>query len=145
MNGRWWAAIAGVIIGAGVVGCAGNSGSDDDDDDGGSGGLTLSADRVRCEVLCEEAYARGCADFDHGQCIKGCVDAEDFIEETTECESTFQSFLSCLENQSYICDTLYDPDLPTTEPACNDQAVGYAECLVDYCADNPSKDWCELP
>jgi hypothetical protein len=41
-----------------------------------------------------------------------------------------------------ICDALYDPDKPTIEEECRDEAKEYGDCLEDYCIDHPNKDWC---
>jgi len=98
-----------------------------------------------CYDLCDDAYEEGCSDFDHGACVKGCVDQEDFSDETDECDDVFEKFIDCVSDEDNICDTLYDPDHPTDEPKCNDEAIDYAECAADYCADHASKDWCEAP
>jgi hypothetical protein len=141
---RQWRPIVLLLATQGLVGCAGSDGADDNDDDKGGGGPTgvlWSADRARCEAICEDAQTEGCADFDHGACVNGCVDAEDFMEETTECEGVFREYLSCVEIQNPVCLAVPDPDAPGSE-ACNDEAIEYYECVIDYCVDYPSKDWC---
>ena len=140
-DSRWWRALVLGFVMQGLVGCAGKDASGD-----GSGprGVVWSDDRTRCESICEKIQNEGCTDFDHGACVKDCVDAEDFMEETTQCEADFRAFLSCVESQSSACIAIPDPDAPGSE-ACNDEAVEYGECLIDYCADNPAKDWCKPP
>jgi hypothetical protein len=95
-----------------------------------------------CYDLCDDMQDEGCNDFDHGACVHGCVDYDDFVEETDKCEDKYDEVLDCVSDLDDICEALYDPDKPTEEPECNDEVTDYAECLTDYCTDHPNKDWC---
>jgi hypothetical protein len=95
-----------------------------------------------CHDVCEDMVSEGCNDFDNGQCEHLCVDYDDFVEEDDKCEAKMEDYVDCVMELDDICDALYDPDKPTVEEECRDEASEYAECLGDYCADHPNKDWC---
>lgn len=100
-----------------------------------------------CYDLCEDQQDEGCKNFDHGSCVHGCVDQEDFFEETDECENDYDKVLDCVTDLDDICDAVPEAATPTNptpdEPECADEVADYTECVLDYCADHPNKDWCK--
>jgi hypothetical protein len=120
-----------------LVACAGSSG---DEDDGSYGGG--SSRRQRCVSLCDRMQAVGCANFDHGSCIHGCVDADDATTGDGQCAATYDAVLSCATRVSDVCTLVIDPESSVAEPACSDETVDYADCLVAYCTAHPNEDYC---
>jgi len=103
--------------------------------------LTLACG-TDCYDLCDDAQDEGCSDFDHGECVKGCVDQEDFSDTAEDCDDDFEKFVDCAADQDSVCDSIPDPDEPGEEK-CNDERTEYLECLIDYCTDHSAKDWCK--
>jgi hypothetical protein len=97
-----------------------------------------------CHDVCEDMLDEGCENYDNGSCEHACVDYDDFVEEDDKCESKMDDYIECVYDLDDICDALWDPDKPDQEEECRDEAVEYAECLADYCADHPKRDWCTL-
>jgi hypothetical protein len=98
-----------------------------------------------CYDLCDEALDEGCVRFDHGDCVHGCVDAEDFFEDDDKCEEKFDEIVDCVSDLDDVCDyaSAPDPDDATPEePECSDEVEAYVKCYQNYCEDHPNKDWC---
>jgi hypothetical protein len=94
-----------------------------------------------CYDICDDAQDEGCTDFDHDDCVHGCVAQEDFSEVSDECDSEFEKYVDCVADLDNICKAVPDPDEPDEEE-CNDERLDYIECVVDYCADHSNRDWC---
>jgi hypothetical protein len=97
-----------------------------------------------CYDLCDDALDEGCERFDHGDCVHGCTDAEDFFEEDDKCEDKFDEIVDCVADLDDVCDYASGPDPADTTPEieCEDEVKEYVECYQGYCEDHPNKDWC---
>lgn len=95
-----------------------------------------------CYDLCDDALDEGCERFDHGECIHGCVDAEDFFDEDDKCEEKYDAIVDCASDLDDICDYASGPEDAEDDIECEDEAEAYAKCFIKYCEDHPKKDWC---
>jgi hypothetical protein len=94
-----------------------------------------------CYDLCDDALDEGCERFDHGECVHGCVDAEDFFEEDDKCEEKYDELVSCIADLDDVCDFASTPE-SADDIECKDEVEDYSKCFVNYCEDHPKKDWC---
>jgi hypothetical protein len=90
--------------------------------------------------MCDRMQATGCTSFDHGDCFQFCTDADDLATDG-QCATQFDAYESCVSGLPDICTANSSPD-STVEPACSDKVAAYGECVLAYCNDNPSKDYC---
>ncbi len=96
-----------------------------------------------CEDLCDDAKEEDCKDVDHDDCVHNCIVVEDLQADTDKCDDDYDSFLSCVNDQSDICDAFEpDEDEPEKLKKCNSELIDLQECIVDYCKDHESRDYC---
>jgi len=96
-----------------------------------------------CEGLCDDARDEDCKNSDHDGCIQLCTMADDMKDDTDKCSSEFDDLISCVGEQDDVCD-FYETDSDTGKrKKCNSELTDYAECVVEYCGDHESRDYCK--
>lgn len=86
-----------------------------------------------CEDLCDEGKDEDCDDFNFGECVDTCTNAEE-LNEKAKCEDDFDDYVSCINDEDDICDA---------GPGCVDEFEDYIDCISDYCVEHPDNDNCE--
>ncbi len=118
--------------------CGDHRTADDDEDDDGPGDGSGATRGERCVAFCDRLLVAGCTSFDHAGCTSQCADTDALVADSGRCGGEFDAYLACSSARPDICDAV----LPPTPDPCEDSLLDYAECFLDYCADNPSKTYC---
>jgi len=96
-----------------------------------------------CESLCDKAQDEDCKDFDHDDCIHGCVTVEDMQEDTDKCDDEWDDYLSCVNDQDDICKTREIDEDTNKYKKCNSEIEDFSKCITEYCEDHSSRDYCK--
>ena len=84
-----------------------------------------------CEELCNLSNA--CSDFpNETPCKQQCEEAEVFVKEA-DCKAEQEAYDACRSELEDICTVASD---------CGDEALGFSDCLDDYCDANAGAPSC---
>jgi len=101
--------------------------------------------KSKCESNCADMQDKDCDDFDHDDCLHGCIQEQDMEEDTDKCTDDFDAFMSCISDQSDICkvlETETDDNGNVKLKKCNSEYEDYSKCYADYCDDHDKRDYC---
>ena len=120
----------GIALAASLVLASGCGSSSDNGTSNGTGGGSSGGNVTQmATAACQHKEAAGCPQDDH--CVPGFED-DAAIASVFGCDSAYQSYLSCLGQDGWTCETVNGGYSWTTPTQCEDMHWDYLDCKGSY-------------